>query len=146
MRTEATILIFVLILNLSTLMVMDLGSLGVIPGAVDVKQLNATGSYSLYEERFNATAIVDPTVGWTAPTVDIPIIGDVFGGFMFFVKQILFIIAGFPIWLYYFGEAFIPTGIGLAVWGVISTVLSIIFGIYTSWFLIQFITGRIINE
>ena len=146
MRIESQMLIFVLILNLSVLMVMDLGSLGVIPGVVYTQQLNATGTREQYEERFNATSLIDPNTGWTPPTVSIPIVGDVFGGLMFFFKQVLFIIAGFPLWLLSLGQTYITDALGLLVWNVICGTISVIFSIYMSWFIFQLISGRVTNE
>lgn len=145
MRIESTILIFVLILNLSVLMVTNLGRLGVIPGAgpSGVQQLNATGTTEQFEERFNATYIIRQ---WEPPTVSIPIVGDVFGGLMFLWDQITFIVAGFPIFLWDLGAVYITDATGLFVWQVISGTLAVIFSIYMSWFVIQLITGRVINE
>jgi len=122
---------------------MDLGSLGVIPGMGYTQQLNATGTTEQYAERFNATTIM---VIWKPPTINIPIIGDVFGGLMFFFTQILFIIAGFPIWIVSLGQAYITDATGLLVWNVIAGTISAIFGIYMSWFIIQLITGRVLND
>jgi hypothetical protein len=146
LRIESQILIIVLIMNLTVLMIMDLGSIGAIPGVVYMQQLNATGTTTQYQERFNASAIIDPRTGWNPPTVSIPIIGDVFGGLMFFFKQVAFIIAGFPLWLLSLGNTYITDTNGLLTWNIIAGTISAIFGIYMSWFIIQLITGRVLNE
>lgn len=143
MKTESGLLIFVLILNLSVMLVTDLGRLGVIPGATRVQQLNATGTTDDYTERFNATYIIRE---WNPPAIDIPIVGDIVGALAFMFDQIQFIIIGFPIFLWDLGAVYITDSTGLAVWQAISGTIAAVFAIYMSWFIIQLITGRITNE
>jgi hypothetical protein len=143
LKTETTILIFILILNLTVLMIADLGDAGVIPGLSYTKHLNATGTSEQFEERFNATDVIEE---WEPPTVTIPIIGDVFGALMFLWKQITFVIAGFPIFLWDLGAVYIETDAGLDVWRIICTTIGLIFSIYMCWFIFQLISGRITNE
>ena len=143
MKIESGILIFILILNLSVLLVTDLGRLGVVPGVGNTQQLNATGTRDDYEDRFNATNIIRT---WEPPTINIPIVGDVFGALMFFFDQITFIVAGFPIFLWDLGAVYITDATGLLVWQAISGTIAAVFVIYMSWFIIQLISGRVMNE
>jgi len=73
-------------------------------------------------------------------------VGDVFGALMFFFDQITFIVAGFPIFLWDLGAVYITDATGLLVWQAISGTIAAVFVIYMSWFIIQLISGRVMNE
>ena len=145
MKIESQILIFILILNLSVLMVTDLGDLGVIPGVTYTQQLNATGTRTDIQERFNAT---DEMETWEPETQTgvISILGDLIGGVAFFFKQIIWVVAGFPIFLWDLGAVYITDTTGLLVWGVISGTIAAVFSIYMCWFVFQIITSREVNQ
>lgn len=145
MRVETQIILFILILNISTILVTSLGDLGVIAGVSFNKPSNATtGNYTQYEQQFNAS---DTMKTWEQPVGTLTLLGDLWGGLQFFFKMIAFVFVGFPYMLWTLGDAFIMEGtVEMLVWQAITGALTAIFGIYMSFYIIQLITGRQMNE
>lgn len=96
------------------------------------------------EEQFNATAQAE---SWSStPFTGIPIIGDIFAGFDFLIRNIAFLLGGFPYLLEWFADSFIVDPTAHASFSLISNALRGLFAVIMSWFVVEFISGRVIVE
>jgi hypothetical protein len=96
-----------------------------------------------YEERFNATQIGEQ---WQPNNYGIPIIGDIFGGFFLFLNIVKFIIAGFPLMLTWIGDTYITDYAARLAFNAIAVILIALTGFSLSTLLIEFISGRYMND
>ena len=139
MRLQTQILVFMICLNLATTVVVQLG----VPGTGYTQPSNSTGTATQYEQRFNATEMGG---NWQATNYGIPIIGDIFGAFYFFFNCIKFLLAGFPIMLWWIGDNFITDPAGRIAYGILITPIIALFAVMMGMYIIEFIGGRYLNE
>ncbi len=98
------------------------------------------GNTSDYSSQFNATEIAK---GWSfPPTIGIPVIGDIWSGFSFFVRMVEYIFVGFPLFLTWLGDNFITGSDALAAWGVIKVAIWALFCVMMAFMFVWFISGR----
>lgn len=140
MRTQWELLIFLFCLNLAIGLVAALQ----LPGTDFVNPANNSASDAdQYEEHFNSTDIM----GWqSTPFSGIPIIGDLFSGFEFLVRNVRYLIDGFPSLLTYLKDSYIVDADGRLAFDIIANVLRAIYALLVSVFLIEFLSGRIIHD
>jgi len=140
MKTQFTFLLVILCVNISAFMVMNTmktDGTPIVPGVQYVQPINASGSISDYEKRFNTTETVDE---WSAsPFSGIPIIGDLFTGLSQFYDQFKFLMDGIPALLDWFGS-FLP--VQATTFTVIAWAVRIITGIMFVTLVIEFVSGR----
>jgi hypothetical protein len=140
MRVQWEILLFLFCLNLSIGLVVALG----LPSTEYVNPIvgDATNA-TLYEENFNQTAIE----GWgSTPFSGIPIIGDIFAGFQFFISNVGYLFDGFPQLLTWLADTYITDAGGMLAFAIIANALRAIYALLICTFLIEFISGRYISE
>lgn len=139
MRIQFQILIFVACLNLATGLVIELN----LPGTEYVMATNPS-NVTEYPEHFNATEVAE---SWeSTPFSGIPIVGDIFSGFQFLLRGLQYLIAGFPMFLSWMGDAFIVDSTALFAYNTIIAVLYAVFSITMAIFVIEFISGRYMTE
>jgi len=139
MKVQFQILLFMVCLNLATGLIMELG----LPGTEYVQGTKPSDA-SDYEEHFNATETAE---AWRAtPYSGIPIIGDVFSAFQIMWRSIQYLVVGFPLFLYWVGDNFIIDASARASFNVIVVTLVAIEGILITFFIIEFVSGRIIAD
>jgi len=142
MRLQTTILFYIMCLNLACWLALNpytqiLTTWAVVPWNPSV---NATE----YETHFNATEIADL---WQAtPFLGIPVVGDIFSGLHFLSTIVIYLFAGFPIFLYWVGDAFIVDSTARLSYNAFVVVLTALFGVLMSFWMIEFISGRPLNE
>jgi len=133
------ILIFVVCLNLSTGMIIELN----LPGTEYV-QASSPSNVTEYPEYFNATEVAE---SWeSTPFSGIPIVGDIFSGFQFLFRNLQYLFVGFPMFLAWVGDAFIVDASALTAFNTIVAVLYALFSVTMSIFVIEFIAGRYMTE
>lgn len=138
MRVEWEILLFIFLLNLSVGLIISLS----LPGTAYVNPTNPTNA-SEYEKHFNASEIEQ----WgSTPFSGIPLIGDIFAGFQFFVRNIGFLFDGFPTLLTWLKDSYITDSSGALAFDVIANTLRAIYALLIATFLIEFISGRYISD
>jgi len=139
MRTQFQILLFIVCLNLATGLVIELS----LPGTAYTSPFSGTSSTD-YESHFNATEVAS---GWAAtPYSGIPVIGDIFSAFNMLVRGITYMIAGFPLFLVWVGDAFITDATAMGSYNVIKGVLIAMFSLTMFWFFIEYISGRYVSD
>lgn len=140
MRIQYQILLFLACLNLSIGMVIALA----LPGTVYHQPASFGGNVTEYEQRFNATDVAEK---WKAtPFTGIPVVGDIFSGFYLFFSQIRFLIDGFPTLLTWISDAYITSEAGRTAFTVIANALRAVFALVLAFFVVEFITGRVLSE
>lgn len=141
MKTQFTFLIIIFCLNLSILITVNAkqsdGVTPLIPGLAYSQPLNATGDISDYEERLNATELIE---GWSGTQdVDYSNIGDSFSGLSDFWNTFRFLIDGLGALLDYIGSMFTS---GLSAFNLISWGIRGVSAVMFVTLVIEFISGR----
>jgi hypothetical protein len=96
-----------------------------------------------YQEQFNASRIV---ASWGAtPFSGIPVIGDIFAGFNFMWQNVQYILNGLPMFLQYLSNTYITDIAAYNSFIIITYALEAIYAFLMVWFLIEFISGRILD-
>lgn len=133
MRAQYSVLLFMLCLNLSAIFIQQAHEM----------ILAETGTYGLMpygwstqpEEMEHMEELYDPqkiAEGWTGQNIiNIPVIGDIVGGFNRFVNIVTDLLIGFPKLLYNLGTP-----------AIIAWPLGIVYGFVMCILLIELITGR----
>lgn len=94
--------------------------------------------------QFNYTDIEQ---GWSStPFNGVPIIGDIFSGFQFFIQNMQFLIDGFPMLLTWIADSYITDASAYSAFTVITWALRALYGLLISTFLIEFISGRVFSD
>jgi hypothetical protein len=133
------IILFIICLNVATTLVTQLG----IAGTAYVNPTNTTGPSEDYASRFNAS---DVAVHWTPTTYGIPVIGDIFGGFYLFFNTVKFVIAGFPLMLVWIGDTYIVDAAGKTAYNFLIAAILVPFYVLMAIWVIEFISGRYMND
>lgn len=138
MRIQYKILLFMLCLNLASYLVFALA----LPGSSYVSHAESSGvTPRSVETQFDPHQIAE---GWSAqPTF---LIGDVVSAFMFFVRNFMLLIDGFPSLLNWISYTFITDASGQAAFAVIALTLRAVFAFLACTMLIEFIGGRIMSD
>ena len=135
MKWQTEIIIFIICLNLSTGLVVELGAPGT-DYASPVIPENATD----YEGHYNATEIAQD---WSSrPLANVPILGDIYYGFQTFFRLISYVFVGFPTFLYSLGDNFITDEAGLNAYHAIAGVIGALFFVVMSFYIVWYISGR----
>lgn len=139
MKTQWEILLYVLCFNLA---------IGIVVGV----QIPGTAFFSpstpldptAAEAQFNPDEIME----WgSTPFSGIPLIGDIFAGFQFLIRNFRFLIDGFPMLMEWMADSFGVTGTEAeAPFLVIIWSLRAIMAALVSIFLIEFISGRVFSD
>jgi hypothetical protein len=141
MKLAFEILFYIMCINLATGVVIGLNLGGV------NQVMQPTNPYVDpldLEEQFNATAQAE---SWSStPFSGIPIIGDIFAGFDFLIRNIAFLLGGFPYLLEWFADSFIVDATARISFSVLANCLRGLFAVIGSWFVVEFISGRGIVE
>ena len=96
------------------------------------------------ESHFNATDIAGK---WgSTPFSGVPLVGDIFSGFQFFVQNLQFLIDGFPMLLTWMADAYIVDAGAAVAFNFIAWVLRAIYALLISTFFIEFISGRVFTD
>ena len=137
MKLQYKILIFVLCLNLASMLVLSLN----LPGTSYVSHATTEVSSENIEEQFNPEEIVG---GWSAePSY---LVGDVVSAFMFFFQRFHLLIDGFPSLLDWMSHTFISDSAGQAAFNTIALTLRAVFYVLIVTMLIEFIGGRVFTD
>lgn len=139
MKIQFKILMFMLCLNLSVGLAIQLGVAG-----TEYFQPTNPSNASEYEEHFNATAIADR---WEAtPFSGIPIVGDIFSGFQFLFQNIQYLLDGFPMFLQWVSDTYLTDATARLNFSYITNTLRAIFAVLMSIMVIEFISGRYLTD
>lgn len=139
MKTQWEILLFLFCLNLAIGLVAALQ----LPGVDYVNPSASPLDGEDYEEHFNSTDIM----GWqSTPFSGIPIVGDLFSGFEFLVRNMRYLMDGFPSLLTYLKDTYIHDADGRLAFDVVTNVLRAIYALLISVFLIEFLSGRLFHD
>ena len=141
MKAAWELLLGLFIINLSIGCVMQLA----LPGTAFASGGTANVNATQYEQQFNSTKI-EQWGGNGNPLSGIPVVGDIFGGFLFLTHNIQFLIDGLPSLLTYFEHAYITDPNAQLAFEVIAGILRAIYAFLIAMFLIEFISGRIFTE
>jgi hypothetical protein len=129
------------IINLAIGVVMGLS----LPGTAIVHAGGPITNATQYEQQFNSSNIS----GWGGkgnPLLGIPVIGDIFGGFIYLINNIQFLIDGLPQLLNFIKDSYILDPAGQTAFDVIAWTLRAIYAFLIALFLIEFISGRYFTE
>jgi hypothetical protein len=140
MRAAWELLLGLFIINLAVGVVMGLA----LPGTTFVHGSGVVANATQYEQQFNSTKI-EQWGGNGNPLQGIPVIGDIFGGFLYLTQNIQFLIDGLPQLLIYIEHTYIDSGSWWA-FDVIANALRAIYAFLVAMFLIEFISGRYFSE
>jgi hypothetical protein len=141
MRVQWELLLALFIINLSIGLVMGLA----LPGTAQVANNQPITNATQYEQQFNSSKI-ETWGGKGNPLQGIPVIGDIFGGFLFLTQNIQFLIDGLPSLLTYLEHAYITDSSAQLAFEVIANVLRAIYAFLIMIFLIEFISGRYMSD
>ena len=144
MRVQTQILIFILCINVSFTLLMNLNASGTPIGGMNyVQPLNASSSFNDTINQYNATAVAS---AWSQNTYSIPVIGDIFSGFSFLIKNMAYLLGGFAFMLSWIGDGMIVDSGARAAWVVITGALSAMFAVLMFLWMIELISGRVLND
>lgn len=149
MRVQSQLLLIFICLNAGMTMVDGLGMLGVIPGYSLAHSLSNSTSTPLNPSNAavqygNASEIATQ---WSAnPPTILGMIGDILGSLPWYFKMILDVIGGFPFLIVQLASSFALDPISAAAILCISSALSLIWGWLMASFIIELISGRMLNE
>jgi len=116
-----------------------------LPGTAVVHAGGPIANATQYEQQFNSSKIT--TWGGNGnPLQGIPVIGDIFGGFLFLTQNIQFLIDGLPQLLNFIKDSYITDPSGKLAFDVIAGALRAIYAFLIALFLIEFISGRYFTE
>jgi hypothetical protein len=135
------LLLGLFIINLSIGVVMGLA----LPGTAFVHASSPTTNATQYEQQFNSSRI-EQWGGNGNPLQGIPVIGDIFGGFLYLTQNIQFLIDGLPQLLNFIKDSYIQDPGGQLAFDVIANALRAIYAFLIALFLIEFISGRYFTE
>lgn len=135
MKLQFEILFFIICLNLAVGLILGLNL------ANSQSILNPVNGTDL-ETQFNATKIGQE---WRSSPIGIPIIGDIFSGFQFLLRNIQFLLDGFPLLMTYIADTITDVGAknGFLLF---ANALRGIYAFLMFWFVIEFISGRQVTE
>lgn len=140
MKTQFIFLLVVLALNLTITMCFSLEDSDgdpLIPGVKYSAPLNASGDFDDYNDRFNATEIMEE---WQATPFDgVPILGDIFSQGNQFTNTFGFLIDGVPSLLTWIGS-FLPTA--HSVFTLIANVIRVLTAVLGVTLVLELIGGR----
>lgn len=139
MKIQFQILLFLVCLNLGIGLVFTLGLPGTeyVGGGMPENPAQSPGNY---ESHFNAT---DMAGKWSAnPLQGVPIIGDIYSAFQFFVVNWRFLIDGFPTFITWVGDMLIVDAGAKWAFIIFANVLRAIYAILMFVFFVEFIGGR----
>lgn len=140
MKTQMYFLIAIACMNITIFMVMNARGENneyLFPGVNYTRPLNASGTVSNYEERFNASDVVEK---WqSTPFSGIPVIGDIFSGLSLFYNQYRFLIDGVPALTDWF-SSFVP--VNNTAFAIFSNAFRVLVAIMVATLLIEFVSGR----
>jgi hypothetical protein len=129
------------IINLAIGVVMGLA----LPGTAIVHAGGPITNATQYEQQFNSSKIQE-WGGKGNPLQGIPVIGDIFGGFLYLTSNIQFLIDGLPQLLNFIKDSYILDPAGKTAFDVIAWTLRAIYAFLIALFLIEFISGRFFTE
>lgn len=141
MRIGFSVVLFVLILNLVSVMVYELN----MPGTAysSILYLGSEANATEFETEFNATTLLDR---WTAtPFSGVPIFGDIFSGIYLLWNAIESVVMGFPAMVERMSYA-IPDASARGSLTTIMYVIRAVFSFVVFGWLFQLITGRKVSE
>lgn len=147
MRIQSQIIIALICLNAAIAFADGLGELGVLPGYNYAHGLTGTNSTD-YEGAMviygNAT---DLAANWSNdPPTTIGVIGDIVGSLPSYFKVILDVIGGFPILIIQLSNMFALDSTSTLVVAAFATFLGTPFGFLMFSYIIELISGRVVNE
>ena len=116
-----------------------------LPGTTIVHGATTTANATQYEQQFNSSKI-EQWGGNGNPLQGIPIIGDIFGGFLYLTQNIQFLIDGLPQLLTYISDTYIQDASAQTAFTVIAYAIRAIYAFLIALFLIEFISGRYFTE
>jgi hypothetical protein len=140
MRAQWELLLGLFLINISMTMVMALG----LPGT-SFLATGTTGTIDVTTYQQQLTKIE----GWGGngnPLQGIPVIGDIFGGFMFLTQNIQFLIAGLPTFLTYISNTYITDPTAQLSFQVIAVAITAIYLFLIGMFFVEFISGRVFTD
>lgn len=149
MRIQSQLLLIFICLNAGMTLVDGLGTLGVIPGYAYAHGISNSTSTSLNPsdaavQYGNASQIAD---SWSKnPPTILGMIGDILGSLPWYFKMILDIIGGFPFVIVQLASGFALDPLSSAVVVCFSSALSLIWGWLMASYIIELISGRMLNE
>jgi hypothetical protein len=129
------------VINLAIGIVMGLA----LPGTAFAHAGGPIANATQYEQQFNSSKIE----GWGGngnPLQGIPVIGDIFGGFLYLIQNIQFLIDGLPQLLNFIKDSYISDPSGQLAFDVIANALRAVYAFLICLFLIEFLSGRYITE
>ena len=141
MRVQWELLLALFIINLSIGLVMGLA----LPGTAQVANNQPITNATQYEQQFNSSKI-ETWGGKGNPLQGIPVIGDIFGGFLYLTQNIQFLIDGLPQLLNFIKVSYITDPSGQLAFDVIANALRAIYAFLICLFLVEFISGRYFTE
>lgn len=139
MKTQWEILLYVLCFNLAIGIIVGVS----VPGTAFFSPTTPLEPETA-EGQFDPEEIME----WgSTPFSGIPLIGDIFAGFQFFIRNFRFLFDGFPLLLEWMADSFGITGTEAeAPFTVITWTIRVIFYALISVFLIEFISGRVFSD
>jgi hypothetical protein len=135
------LLLGLFLINLSIGVVMGLA----LPGTAVVHAGGPIANATQYEQQFNSSKITS-WGGNGNPLQGIPVIGDIFGGFLYLTSNIQFLIDGLPQLLNFIKDSYITDASGKVAFDVIANALRAIYAFLICLFLIEFLSGRYFTE
>ena len=115
-----------------------------VPGTAYVSGMNPGTNATEYEGHFNATETAE---SWSStPFSGIPLIGDIFAGFNLLWQNIHYLVDGFPLLLTYISDSYITSYEGQVAFMVIANVLRAVYALLITFFIIEFISGRVFTD
>ena len=149
MRVQSQLLLIFVCLNAGMTLVDGLGNLGVIPGYSMAHSLTNSSSIptdanSAAVQYGNASQIA---TSWSQnPPTLLGTIGDILGSLPWYFRMILDIFTGFPFLIAQLSSAFALDALSSNVVLVISVALSSVWGWLMASFIVELISGRMLNE
>ena len=141
MKAAWELLLGLFIINLSIGVVMGLA----LPGTAAVHAGGPIANATQYESQFNSSKI-ETWGGNGNPLQGIPVIGDIFGGFLYLTQNIQFLIDGLPQLLNFIKDSYITDPSGQLAFDIIANALRAIYAFLICLFLVEFISGRYFTE
>lgn len=135
MKWETEIIIFVMCLNLSTGLIVELGA----PGTDYVSPVSSENA-SDYEGHYNITEIAK---GWETSRINqYGLLGDVVYAFNTFFRLVSYVFVGFPVFLYSLGDNFLTDEAGIIAYHSICVAIGALFFVVMAFYIVWFISGR----
>jgi len=138
MKVQFQIIFFILCLNLSMYLVHQLGIAG-------TQNMPATETISP-EQIKSKYDMKNMTENWQPSINIVPIIGDIFSAAQTLFTHIYWIVAGFPLFLRSLGDMFITDPAAHTAYNYITGAIEALFIFLMSFWIIEFIGGRLFTE